>query len=76
PSGTAVELVVSKGPPPVEVPSLIDLPKNKAISVLKGLGLKPKVLEAAATPLNRVYSQDPPAGTMIPKGSSVIIRII
>ena len=76
PSGTAVELVVSKGPPPVEVPSLIDLPKNKAISVLKGLGLKPKVLEAAATPLNRVYSQDPTAGTMIPKGSSVIIRII
>lgn len=76
PSGTAVELVVSKGPPPVEVPSLIDLPKNKAINVLKGLGLQPKVLEAAATPLNRVYSQDPPAGTMIPKGSTVIIRII
>jgi serine/threonine-protein kinase len=75
-SGTAVELVVSKGPPPVEVPSLIDLPKNKAINVLKGLGLQPKVLEAAATPLNRVYSQDPPAGTMIPKGSTVIIRII
>lgn len=75
-SGTEVELIVSKGPPPVEVPSLIDMPKNKAISVLQGLGLKPKVLEAAATPLNRVYSQDPPSGTMIPKGSSVIIRII
>lgn len=75
-SGTEVELITSKGPPPVEVPNLIDLPKAKAISVLKGLGLKPKVLEAAATPLNRVYSQDPPAGTMLPKGSSVIIRII
>lgn len=75
-SGTEVDLVTSKGPPPVEVPSLVDMPKNKAISTLKGLGLKPKVLEAAATPLDRVYSQDPPAGTMIPKGSQVIIRII
>lgn len=75
-SGTEVELVTSKGPPPVEVPSLVDMPKKKAISTLKGLGLKPKVIEAAATPLDRVYSQDPPAGTMIPKGSQVIIRII
>ena len=75
-SGTEVDLVTSKGPPPVEVPSLVDMPKNKAISTLKGLGLKPTVLEAAATPLDRVYSQDPPAGTMIPKGSQVIIRII
>ena len=75
-SGTEVDLVTSKGPPPVEVPSLVDMPKNKALSTLKGLGLKPKVLEAAATPLDRVYSQDPPAGTMIPKGSQVIICII
>ena len=75
-SGTAVSLVVSKGPPPVAVPNLIDMPRTKAVAALKKLGLKARVVTGAATPLNRVYSQDPPAGTEIPKGSAVTIRII
>jgi beta-lactam-binding protein with PASTA domain/tRNA A-37 threonylcarbamoyl transferase component Bud32 len=75
-SGSQVSIVTSKGPPPVTVPNLIDSPKNKAINDLKRLGLKARVLEAEATPLDRVYSQDPPAGTQIPKGSPVTIRII
>jgi serine/threonine-protein kinase len=75
-SGTEVELVVSKGPPPVEVPTLVDLRKSQAIAILKKLGLVPKVIAAGFTPLNRVFSQDPPAGTMIPKGSVVTIRIV
>jgi beta-lactam-binding protein with PASTA domain/tRNA A-37 threonylcarbamoyl transferase component Bud32 len=75
-SGSKVSLITSKGPPPVTVPNLIDSPKNKAISDLRRLGLKARVLEAEATPLDRVYSQDPPAGTQIPKGSGVTIRII
>jgi len=75
-SGTEVELVVSKGPPPVEVPTLVDLRKSQAIAILKKLGLIPKVISAGFTPLNRVFSQDPPAGTMIPKGSVVTIRIV
>ena len=75
-SGTDVTLVTSKGPPPVTVPNLIDSPKGKAVSELKRLGLKANVLEGEATPLNRVYSQDPSPGTQIPKGSTVTIRII
>ena len=75
-SGSRVSLVISKGPPPVTVPNLIDSPKSKAIGELKRLGLKAKVVEAEATPLNRVYSQDPVAGPQIPKGSAVTIRII
>lgn len=75
-SGSRVSIVTSKGPPPVTVPNLIDSPKSKAIGDLKRLGLKARVLEAEATPLDRVYSQDPPAGTQIPKGSAVTIRII
>ncbi len=75
-SGSRVSIVTSKGPPPVTVPNLIDSPKSRAISDLKRLGLKARVLEAEATPLDRVYSQDPPAGTQIPKGSAVTIRII
>ena len=38
--------------------------------------LAAKVVEGAATPLDRVYSQDPPAGTKVPRGSTVTIRII
>ncbi len=75
-SGTKVALVVSKGPPPVTVPNLIDMNKDKAVTTLRNLGLKVNVVQGAATPLNRVYSQDPKAGTQIPKGSSVTIRVI
>ena len=75
-SGSAVALTVSKGPPPVTVPNLVDMPRAKAVSTLKRLGLKAKVVAGAATPLNRVYSQDPAPGTEIPKGSTVTIRII
>ncbi len=75
-SGTTVELVVSKGPPPVEVPRLIDMRKSQAVALLKKLGLVPKVISAGFTPLNRVFSQDPAPGTEIPKGSVVTIRIV
>jgi serine/threonine-protein kinase len=75
-SGSAVSVVVSKGPPPVTVPSLIDMPTARAVAALKALGLVPRVLKGAATPLNRVYSQDPAPGTEIPRGSTVTIRII
>ncbi len=75
-SGSRVALVVSKGPPPVTVPNLIDMPRDKAVSTLRGLGLRANVVEGDFSPLNRVISQDPSPGTSIPKGSAVTIRII
>jgi len=75
-SGSTVTMVVSKGPPPVEVPNLIDMPRDRAIATLRGLGLRAKVVEGDFSPLNRVISQSPAAGTSIPKGSTVTIRII
>ena len=75
-SGTTISLVVSKGPPPVTVPNLVDMPRSKAVNTLRKLGLVAKVVEGAATPLKRVYSQDPKPGSEIPKGSTVTIRII
>ena len=75
-SGSRVALVVSKGPPPVTVPSLIDMPRDKAVATLRNLGLRANVVEGDFSPLNRVISQDPAAGTSIPKGSTVTIRII
>lgn len=75
-SGSRVDLVVSKGPPPVPVPNLVDMPRDKAVATLRGLGLVPDVLEGDFSPLNRVISQDPAPGTEVPKGSTVTIRII
>ena len=74
--GSTVALVVSKGPPPVEVPYLIDMKRDDAVFTLQQLGLNVEVNEPPFTPLNRVISQDPSAGTLIPVGSTVTITII
>ena len=74
-SGSRVSLVVSKGPPPVTVPNLIDMPRDRAIAQLRGLGLRPRVVEGDFSPLKRVISQSPAAGASVPKGSTVTIRI-
>ena len=75
-SGSTVELVVSKGPPPVPVPNLVDMPRKKAIKSLEKIGLRVRVEVGTVAPLNRVISQSPAAGTEIPRGSTVTIRII
>jgi len=75
-SGSTVELVVSKGPPPVPVPNLVDMPRKKAIKTLEKIGLRAQVEVGTVAPLNRVISQSPAAGTEIPRGSTVTIRII
>jgi eukaryotic-like serine/threonine-protein kinase len=76
PAGTSVELIVSKGPPPVTVPNLIDMPRAKAVSTLRGLGLKAKVDAGSFTRLNRVIDQSPGAGAQVPRGTTVTIKII
>ena len=75
-SGTSFSLTVSKGPPPVTVPRVVDLHKSTAIAELRKLGFVPHVVSAGFTPLNRVYSQSPAPGTQLPKGSVVTIRIV
>jgi beta-lactam-binding protein with PASTA domain len=60
----------------VEVPYLIDMPRDDAVYLLQSLGLNVEVNEPPITPLDRVISQDPAAGTMIPAGSTVTITII
>lgn len=75
-AGSSVELLVSKGPPPVVVPNLIDMRRKAAVAELEKLGLKAKVEAGDFTPLNRVISQVPAAGSEVPKGSTVTLRII
>ena len=75
-SGSTVELVVSKGPPPVEVPNLIDMRRKAAVEELQRLGLKAEIDDGQVTRLNRVFDQSPSPGEMVPRGTTVILRII
>jgi eukaryotic-like serine/threonine-protein kinase len=75
-SGTTVELVVSKGPPPVEVPNLIDLRRKAAVEALERLGLRAQIDDGEFTRLNRVFDQSPSPGEMVPRGSTVTLRIV
>ena len=75
-SGSTVELVVSKGPPPVEVPNLIDMRRKAAVEELQRLGLKAKIDDGEVTRLNRVFDQTPSPGEMVPRGTTVTLRII
>lgn len=75
-AGSTVALVVSKGPPPVQVPDLIDMRRKAAVDELQRLGLKAEIDDGAVTRLNRVFDQSPSPGEMVPKGTTVILRII
>ena len=75
-SGSTVELVVSKGPPPVEVPDLIDMRRKAAVEELQRLGLEAEIDDGEVTRLNRVFDQSPSPGEMVPRGTTVILRII
>ena len=73
--GDTIEVVVSDGPPPVEVPNVIDLPRAEAIAVLEEAGFKVKISEGVVTPLDRVYETDPDPGTDAPAGSTITVSI-
>jgi eukaryotic-like serine/threonine-protein kinase len=66
---------VSKGPPTVAVPSVIGQNRDAAISTLANAGLNPKAYPVPSSkPVDTVTGQDPPAGKVVEKGSSVRIN--
>jgi len=75
--GAAVTLTVSKGPPPVEVPTLVGQPLADAKAALRAVGLKAKEKKEFSTdvPRGHVISTDPPAGTRLPRGSEVTLVV-
>ncbi|MFL6182841.1 MAG: Stk1 family PASTA domain-containing Ser/Thr kinase [Actinomycetes bacterium] len=75
--GSTVSVVVSTGPPLVEVPDVVDMPLEEAIAKLQAAGLKADPYDLVGiSPLNRVVKQDPDAGTMAPRGSVVRIAVV
>lgn len=75
-AGSTVEIVVSKGPPPVQVPDLIDLRRKAAVNELERVGLKAEIDDGEFTRLNRVFDQSPSPGEMVPRGTTVVLRIV
>lgn len=76
--GTALEVVISTGPTPREVPLLVGLSVDEAKAILDPLGLKlaptePKKSNAAAEGL--IAEQSPPPAEKVPRGSSIVIAI-
>ena len=74
--GSAVDLVISTGPEQVEVPNLRDYDADSAEKLLTDAGFQVERQEndneaAAGTVLNT----NPPAGTSLPKGSTVTLII-
>ncbi len=75
--GTTVTVVLSLGPPLVDVPNVFKMDKNKARQVLQKAGFKVTFYEPfGVTPFNQVYSQDPAGGTQAPLGSTIRLGIV
>lgn len=75
--GDQVNLVISKGPPPITVPRVVTLDRAAAVAQLEALGLKVVVKnQLPVVVFQRVYSQDPEPGTVVAKGSTVTITLV
>jgi len=75
--GQAVDLVLSKGPAPVQIPGLVGETKDAATAALKSAGLKVKYAEDYSKTVaeGSVVSSNPKAGSTVPKGSTVTLTI-
>jgi serine/threonine-protein kinase len=56
---------------------VVDRDRDSAIAALEAAGLRVRIEEPlGVTPLNRVLSQDPDGGQVVPKGTTVTIQIV
>ncbi len=72
--GSAVDLVVSKGPEPVEVPNVVGMAQAAAETAITDVGLVVGTVTeeySDTVPEGVVISQDPVGGTLVDPGSAV-----
>jgi len=70
--GTAVDIVLSSGPPQTEVPDVVGLDVNVAVQRLSGAGLGYALIERqSGEPEGTVLSTSPPAGSTVDQGTQV-----
>jgi serine/threonine-protein kinase len=78
PKGATVQLIVSSGPPQVEVPSVVGLSEGGARSAIEGEGLTfDSTTTESCDPADEgeVVSQNPPAGTDVAPGTTVTVTV-
>ena len=78
PAETAVELVVSKGPEPLQVPDVTGMTQSAAQAAVTAAGLTPGTVTQAyspTVPAGIVISQNPEAGALAPPGSAVSLVV-
>ena len=74
--GSAVKIVVSKGPAPVKVPDVFKMSRKSAERALNAVGLKVKVVTSGSRLIDAVKSQSPKAGTTVLRGTTVTITVV
>jgi beta-lactam-binding protein with PASTA domain len=74
--GDQVTLIVSTGPPQVEVPNVVGMDYADAVQALSNAKLKAEKEEVfSSKPADRVLKQDPPAGENVNEGTTVTLRV-
>jgi beta-lactam-binding protein with PASTA domain len=73
PRDSEVEVVVSKGPDLVKVPSVQGMSLEEAVRALEGAGFE--VGDAFGPAKGQPFLTDPPAGTEVPRGETVDIYL-
>ncbi|WP_369053588.1 Stk1 family PASTA domain-containing Ser/Thr kinase [Kineococcus terrestris] len=74
--GDAVDLVVSTGPPLVEVPAVQGRQVADARAALEELGFRVRVENVLGGIFGTVRSSDPGAGEAVPRGSTVTLTVV
>ena len=72
-----LQLIMSKGKPPVPVPPLANQPAGDALKALKALGLSGQVVKqfSADVPQGEVIGTRPPQGQKVPNGGTVVLLV-
>jgi beta-lactam-binding protein with PASTA domain/serine/threonine protein kinase len=74
--GDKVTLVVSKGPELTKVPNVVGKNEDEAKHILEDAGFKVKVDRFMGGIFGTVRSQDPPADSMQPKGTTITLIVV
>ena len=75
--GDEVTIVVSEGPPPVEVPDVVGLQVEVAQTEIREARLKTRVRQEVSedVPEGEVIEQDPTAGEEVERGTTVVLTV-
>jgi eukaryotic-like serine/threonine-protein kinase len=74
--GTTVRINVSSGPRPIQVPSVVNIPYDRAAAELQEAGFDVARVDVDSDlPVGVVVSQDPVAGTESSKGTTVTLSV-